>query len=153
MNKMSRTTWPQWTGRARRMAGAVLRFCVALWLVLQIVYTPIHLSLEPHSEEAEFSAAAPLAPAAAFAGDDGHEGDGPHERHSAAQHKLKVLRSQRAPVAEMVMVSVAEWVATEKDCPQPQGVGFSGLSPPELLRSWQFFFRTALPVRAPSLLS
>ena len=143
----------RWTGHTSRMAGAVLRFCVALWLVLQIVYTPIHLSLEPHSEEAEFSAAAPLAPAAAFAGDEGHEGDGHHERHPAAQHKFKVLRSERAALAEVFLAPAVACLEVGQDCPQPQVVDFSGLSPPELLRSWQFFFRAALPVRAPSLLS
>ena len=135
------------------MAGAALRLCVGLWLVLQIVYTPIHLYQVPHAEEADFSTATPLASAAAFEGDEDQDSDGHHERHSAAQHKLKVLRSQRAPVAEMVSVTVAEWVVTEKDCPQPQVFGFSGLSPPELPRCWQFLFRTALPVRAPSVLS
>jgi len=33
------------------------------------------------------------------------------------------------------------------------GHGSPGLTPPELARSWQFSFRTALPPRAPSLLS
>jgi len=33
------------------------------------------------------------------------------------------------------------------------GVVEATLSPPEVVRSWQFCFRTALPVRAPSLIS
>ena len=135
------------------MAGAALRSCVALLLVVQIVYTPIHLLREPHADEAEFSATGPLAAAAVFAGAEAPDGDGHHERHSAAQHKLKVVRSQRAPVAEMGLVTVVECVLAERGSPQPQVFDFSGLSPPEFVRSWQFFFRTALPVRAPSLLS
>ena len=150
---MSRWIQRRWTGRTSHQAGALLRVCVAILLVVQIVYTPFHLLREPHSDEDEFSAASPLAATAAFAGAETSDGDGHHERHSAAQHKLKVVRSQRAPVAELGLVTVVECVVVEKDCPQPQMVDFSGLSPPELPRSWQFFFRAALPVRAPSLLS
>jgi hypothetical protein len=143
----------RWNARTSRKAGAALRFCVALLLGLQIVYTPIHLYRVPHSDEADFSAAAPLASAAAFVGDVDHDGDGHHERHPAAQHKFKVLRSEQTAAAEMVLVAVVEWVNAEKDQPQPQVFDFSGLSPPELSRSWQFIFRAALPVRAPSLVS
>jgi hypothetical protein len=147
--------WVQrrWTGRTSRMAGAALRLCVGLWLVVQIVYTPIHLYREPHSDEADVSPPTPLASGAAYEGDARQGSDEHHERHSAAQHKIKVLRSQRAPVAEMVPVRALQWVEAERDCPAPQLVVFSGLSPPEFVRSWQFVFRAALPVRAPSLLS
>ena len=143
----------RWTGAASRTAGAALRLCVGLWLVLQIVYTPIHLYRVPHSEEADFSAPAPLGTAAALDGDEGHGGDGEHERHPAAQHKFKVLRSERAAMAGVFLAPAVECVEVAQDCPQPQVVNFSGLSPPELHRSWQFFFRAALPVRAPSLFS
>jgi hypothetical protein len=150
---MIRAMGKRWIGRTSRKAGAALHLCVALLLVLQIVYTPIHLYQVPHSDEIDFSAAAPLASAAAFVGNEDQDGDGHHERHSAAQHKLKVLRSQRAPVAEIDWVTVVDWVVAEKDGPQPQVFSFSGLSPPELPRCWQFLFRAALPVRAPSVLS
>ena len=143
----------RWTGRTSRMAGAALRLCVGLWLVVQIVYTPIHLYREPHSDEAEMSAPPHLASATVYEGDEHQGSDEHHERHSAAQHKIKVLRSQRALVVEMVPVEVVQWVEAERDCPAPQLFEFSGLSPPEFIRSWQFVFRTALPVRAPSLLS
>ena len=33
------------------------------------------------------------------------------------------------------------------------GVAEAALSPPEVVRSWQFYFRAALPARAPSLVS
>jgi hypothetical protein len=150
---MSRAIQMRWTRRTSRMAGAALRLCVGLWLVLQIVYTPIHLYREPHSDEAEIKVPAPLASTAACEGDEHQDSGDHHERHSATQHKFKVLRSQRAPVAEMVPVTVAAWVVAEKDCPQPPVFEFSGLSPPEFVRSWQFFFRAALPIRAPSVLS
>jgi len=150
---MSRWMQRRWTGRTSRMAGAAMRLCVGLWLVLQIVYTPIHLYREPHSDEADISAPTPLASAAAYEGDEHQGSDEHHERHSAAQHKIKVLRSHRAPVAEMVPVQAVQWVEAERDCPAPQVVEFSGLSPPEFHCCWQFIFRAALPVRAPSLFS
>ena len=71
------------------MAGAALRFCVALPLVLHIVHTPIHLYQVPHSDEADFSTATPMASATAFEGHEDQDSDGHHERHSAGQHKLK----------------------------------------------------------------
>lgn len=151
-NAMSRWMERRWTRSISREAGAALRFAASLLLVLQLLYTPIHLYGVPHSDEADLPATG-LASTAAFTGDEGHEGDGNHERHSAAQHKLKVLRFQRAPVAEMVMVAAADWVVAETSCPQAPAFEFSGLSPPELPRSWQFFIRAALPVRAPSCLS
>jgi hypothetical protein len=54
-------------------------------------------------------------------------------------------------VVEMMPVQVVAWVDPQGSCPPPQVVEFSGLSPPELSRCWQFVFRAALPVRAPSL--
>ena len=135
------------------MAGKALRFCVAVWLVLQVIYTPIHTYLEPHSDVADFKSSGESAGVAVLLSDGDHDGEGDHERHSAAEHQLKALRTQRAPVAEMVTISVVEAVVAEKDCPQSQVLEFSGLSPPELSRCWQFIFRAALPVRAPSLLS
>lgn len=141
------------TRHARRQASAVLRFCVALWLLLTIAYTPIHLCLEPHSDEADSGLAAASTLTKATLVKDGHEGEEHHEQHSAAQHQLKVLRSSRSALAEVMLVPVMEWMDAEKDYPQPQVFGFSGLSPPELTCCWQFLFRAALPVRAPSLFS
>jgi len=142
-----------WPGRASAVAGAALRACVPLWLILQIVFTSIHLYLEPHSDGADTSSGGASAWLTAFAGDDDHDGDGDHERHSAAQHELKALRSARLGPAQIFVASAVQWVDVEQDCPQPQVLEFSGLSPPELARSWQFLVRAALPVRAPSLLS
>ena len=150
---MSRPIHRRLTEHTRRQASAALRFCAALWLVFQFVYTPIHLHLEPHSDAADIGLTASPTDSTTIAGDDEHDGDEHHERHPAAQHKFKVLRSEKAAAAEHVLVSAVEWTFAEMDCPQPQAFGFSGLSPPELPRCWQFLFRAALPVRAPSLLS
>lgn len=150
---MSKAIHRRGTGRTSRRAGAVLRRCLALLLVLQIVYTPIHLYLEAHSDEVEFSAAVGSASGASFVVPAGEESDGHHERHSALQHKLKVLRSERAALPDLVLATAVQWIDAAQDTPQPQGVDFSGLSPPELARGWQFLFRAALPVRAPSLVS
>jgi len=126
---------------------------VGLWLILQIVYTPIHLYLEPHSDGADSRSWGASAWVTALLGDDGHDGDGDHERHPAAQHKFKVLRPERAALAEVLLAPAVASVEVAQDRPQPQVLEFSGLSPPELPRSWQFLLRAALPVRAPSLLS
>jgi hypothetical protein len=150
---MNRAKQRQWMGRVSRSVGTALRLCAVLLLILQIVYTPIHLVRVPHSDVADFSAAAPMTSATAFAGDENQDGDGHHERHPAAQHKLKVTQLTRAIFVEMVQIPEIKWLDAENECPQPQAVDFSGLSPPELPRCWQFFFRAALPVRAPSLLS
>jgi hypothetical protein len=143
----------RWTAHASSAAGAALRACVPLWLVLQIVYTPIHLYLEPHSDGADSRAWNASAWVTALLGDDGHDGDGDHERHPAAQHKFKVLRPERAALAEVLLAPAVASVEVGQNYPQPQVFEFSGLSPPELPRSWQFLLRAALPVRAPSLLS
>ena len=125
---------------------------MAVWLVFQILYTPVHLYWEPHSEDADFDAASSAAPAVAMLADAGHDDDEHHERHPAAQHKFKVVNSERLVLGQMLVVPAVEWMDAEKDCPQPEIFDFSGLSPPELSRCWQFIFRAALPVRAPSLL-
>ena len=143
----------QWTGRSRHQAGAALRLCTALWLVFYIVYTPIHLYRVPHSDGADCATSAVPGGGLEFAADESHDGHGNHERHPAAQHKFKVTQSTRAVLVDMLPVQAVEWVDVEKDCPLPQVFVFSGLSPPELPGCWQFIFRTALPVRAPSLLS
>ncbi|MBI5383464.1 MAG: hypothetical protein HZA90_02115 [Verrucomicrobia bacterium] len=142
----------QWTGRAGQ-AGAAVRIGAALGLVFSLLYSPIHLNLEPHFDDADFGSPAAAAWATALVGEESHDGDGHHERHPAAHHKFKGVSSERLVVVEMLVVPAVEWMDAEKDCPQPPVFGFSGLSPPELPHGWQFLFRAALPVRAPSLLS
>ena len=102
-------------------------------------------------DEADFRWAGAATVVTTMAAEAGHDDHGDHERHSAAEHKLKVLRSQRAAPMDLMLVLVAEPVIAEQDCPLPQEFASSGLSPPEISCSWQFHFRAALPVRAPSL--
>lgn len=129
------------------------RCCLAFLLVLQIAYTPFHLYLEPHTDEVEFSWGQAATKAAAVAADESHDDHGDSDRHPAAQHKLKVLRSQRVAPMDFVLAPVAEsWVAAPHILPLLVSES-SGLSPPEFACRWQFVFRAALPVRAPSLLS
>jgi hypothetical protein len=129
------------------------RIFTALLLVIQIVYTPIHIMRVPHSDEADIIASSPLVIAAASLVDADQDGDGHHERHSASQHKLKVLRSERLVMGQLFAVPAVQLVDAPQYCPKPTVVGFSGLSPPQFTRCWQFLFRAALPVRAPSILS
>jgi hypothetical protein len=150
---MRRPTEPRSVRRARRQARAALAFCVVVWLVFCIVYTPIHLCLEPHSDGENPSTGTASAHSGDCVADERHDAGDHHERHSAEQHKFKVTQATRAIVADLIAVQLMEWVNPDEGCPQPQAVEFSGLSPPEFHCCWQFIFRTALPVRAPSLLS
>ena len=51
-------------------------------------------------------------------------------------------------------VALAVALLSQTDAPEPSADQFLfRCSPPELLKTWQFSFRTALPARAPSLLS
>ena len=59
MNAMSKAMHKRCTGRTSRVAGAALRSCVALWLILQIVFTSIHLYLEPHSDRRDLARVRP----------------------------------------------------------------------------------------------
>lgn len=140
-------------GRRRRLAGGLWRCGVAVLLVLQIVYTPLHLYLEPHTETVDERSTVASDGAKGIAGRDGQDDHGDTDQHSAAQHKLKSLRSPRIGAIDLVCAPVAAYLLDAMDCLVPPILTRSGLSPPELSGSWQFFFRTALPVRAPSLLS
>ncbi|HWQ90794.1 MAG TPA: hypothetical protein VN673_03915 [Clostridia bacterium] len=139
--------------RTRHVVGAALRPLLAIYLMLHIVGTPIHLYLEPHSDSTgayRMHTGIQVTSTIGYEADDSHS---KHERHSASQHELQGLRTQRAPVADMENVRVAECLLLEKGRPEQQVLVSSGLSPPEIPRSWQFVFRAALPVRAPSFAS
>jgi hypothetical protein len=138
-------------GRISRTFGLFARFSTALLLVIQVVYTPIHIMRVPHSDEADIIATSPLAIAAAYLVDEDQDGDGHHERHAASQHKLKVLRSERLVMGQIFVASAVPFVDAAQNYPKPPMVEFSGLSPPEFTHCWQFIFRAALPVRAPSI--
>jgi hypothetical protein len=153
MMAMSRALGLRPSGRTGRKAWGAIRFFAALWMVFYIAYTPIHLYLEPHSDGGNASSGTAFAHSGDCVADDRHDDGDHHERHSAEQHKFKVTQPTRAIVAELVPVQLMEWVNPDRGCPQPQVVEFSGLSPPEFHCCWQFIFRAALPIRAPSLLS
>ena len=46
-----------------------------------------------------------------------------------------------------------EWASELHAEPHPSGLAPPGTAPPQLSHCWQFSFRTALPARAPSLIS
>lgn len=58
-----------------------------------------------------------------------------------------------APVVALVIVPADSFGVVEKSLPKEVSLGILTAAPPELPTSWQFLFRTALPVRAPSLAS
>jgi hypothetical protein len=45
------------------------------------------------------------------------------------------------------------WVSELHVAPPPSGLAPPGTAPPQFSHNWQFSFRTALPARAPSLIS
>jgi hypothetical protein len=153
MMAMKRALGLRWSPRAGHMAWGPLRCCATLWLVFYIGYTPIHLYLEPHCDDSHAGSGAAPTHGGDCVADDRHDGEEHHERHPAAEHKLKVTQPTRALVGELVLLEAMVRATPHESCPQAQVVGFSGLSPPELSCSWQFIFRAALPVRAPSFLS
>ena len=124
---------------------------MAIWLILQIVYTPLHLSLELHSDETCFSPTISALALPNVVSDDDHDEN--HDRHPAQQHKFKTTASARTAIVALWLAPAAEWVDIKNDIRVYQPFVLSGLSPPHLHCRWQFLFRAALPVRAPSLLS
>ena len=97
---------------------------------------------------------------------DDHDADssGSHEHntdnHEAADGKC-VLSSPHVSVplpgdVAMPMLFCAfglNWASELHPEPQPSGLAPPGTAPPQLSHRWQFSFRTALPARAPSLIS
>ncbi len=118
-----------------------------------LVYTPLHLYLEPHCHArhaAEASSGVPDTPTIhnACAASEGH-----HHEHPASQHQLEVTPSGRLTSAPAATLMAKAWMEPETGGPRLPGFGFSGLSPPEITHAWQFLFRAALPARAPSCIS
>jgi hypothetical protein len=149
---MSRTPGLRWSGRASRTAGCPLQFFVGLSLVCAIAYTPIHLYLEPHSQGSGVGTGTALAQCGECAVGAAHDGDNHDDRHCVQQHQLVTLPT-RALVAERMPVQAMKWVDGHEGFSHARVAGPLGLSPPEFCCSWQFLFRAALPVRAPSLFS
>lgn len=124
-----------------------------MWLVVWLVYTPLHLHLEPHSHEVFAHPPTSQTPSLASVSDASPASDADDHEHPAYQHQLKLAQSNRLASVPVVFLMTVVWMALEQDCPHSPDFGFSGLSPPELTHSWQFLFRAALPVRAPSFAS
>jgi hypothetical protein len=143
------TRWARRVEQGSRNFAAGIRFLVALVIIGQLIYIPIHLVAVPHAGEADFCTAAPGSACGIFLGLECHDGDH-HARHSAAQHELKVTRPERAPVTVLALAPAAREFVTPPECPLQLQFSVSGLSPPDLPGCWQFYSRAARPVRAPS---
>lgn len=73
---------------------------------------------------------------------------------SVESAQYQSFRQQK--ISSIVFVTILppdNFGAVEKSLPAEVSLGILTAAPPELPRSWQFFLRTALPVRAPSLAS
>jgi hypothetical protein len=89
--------------------------------------------------------------------DASHEHDA--DNHEAADGKCALSSphvSVPLPEANAMPMYCApglDWVSELHIEQQPSGLAPPGTAPPPLSHSWQFSFRTALPARAPSLIS
>jgi hypothetical protein len=96
--------------------------------------------------------------------EDADEPGGSHEHHANGHDVADgqcVLSAKEVSVPTHhadVMPFVVWWLAAAS-MPElsperhPSGLAPPGLAPPELSHRWQFFFRAALPARAPSFVS
>jgi len=95
-----------------------------------------------------------------------HDSDSPgsHEHnsdnHEAADGKCALSSTQvRVPVPDAVAFPMLicsagfDWASEPDVEPQPSGLAPPGTAPPQYAHCWHFSFRTALPARAPSLIS
>ena len=92
------------------------------------------------------------------------DSDAPHEHdgdNHAAADGFCLLSSGKVQVPAPVLVAAPGWLMVAR-LTQPveesgallrSGLSPPGLAPPEFQHRWQFFFRAALPARAPSLIS
>lgn len=92
------------------------------------------------------------------------DSDGSHE-HDADNHEAAdgrcALSSTHVSVPQPNAVALPmlfcalglDWASELHVEPQPSGLAPPGTAPPQFSHRWQFSFRTALPARAPSLIS
>ncbi len=87
-----------------------------------------------------------------------HEHDA--DNHEAADGNYASTSSHiSAPLPDAVAMPMLfcaprlNWVSELHVAPPPSGLAPPGTAPPQLSHYWQFSFRTALPARAPSLIS
>jgi len=95
---------------------------------------------------------------------ENHDGSGGSHEHGSDDHEFAHgsyrNNSHGISILKMFVAASAFPFGTEllfaPKAPVPEvfhrGLAPPGTGPPELLSCWQFFFRTALPVRAPSFL-
>ena len=96
--------------------------------------------------------------------DHDQDSDGSHEHdadnHEAADGKCALSSTHvSVPVPNTVATPFLlsalelEWNSEFQAPHHPSGLAPPGTAPPQLSHGWQFSFRTALPARAPSLIS
>lgn len=134
-----------------RPAPARLRLLGALWVIAGLLYTPVHLALELHSDGSESAHGGASPDRATLASPDDHGGH--HACHAAAQHPSQTTMAARLEVVKVAEFLVLSWVNLAYEQPRPRRLCFSGLSPPPHARCWQFLVRAALPARAPTRLA
>jgi hypothetical protein len=92
---------------------------------------------------------------------DSHEHDADADNHAAADG-LCLVSSGKVSPAKLVAVAALPWLVaatvlsgaeTPSSLQRHSGPSPPGVAPPELSHCWQFSFRAALPVRAPSFVS
>lgn len=129
---------------------------VAIWLVCQLLYTPIHLVLESHADEVSPVGTASVPTTLACLDHDDSHRDDHHEWHPSSQHSFEAVNSNRLVVVSALVMVALPWLEAVEgfsDLQEPPDCRRPGLAPPELVRAWQFHTRAAPPVRAPSALS
>ena len=69
-----------------------------------------------------------------------------------SQYKAEQLRLT-LPSPDLLPISLVPLLTPANSLPDEVSLGILTAAPPQLLKSWQFTSRTALPVRAPSIAS
>ena len=68
-------------------------------------------------------------------------------QYKTEQHRLTL------PSPDLLAISLVPLLTSTKSLPDEVSLGILTAAPPQLLKTWQFTSRTALPVRAPSIAS
>ena len=97
----------------------------------------------------EFLACKTTAPAS---NPNSHCGDDGCCAAEKSQYKNEQLRL-KLPTPDWLMISSAPLLTPTKSLPDEVSLGILTAAPPQLLKTWHFASRTALPVRAPSIAS
>jgi hypothetical protein len=147
---------PHQPRRLRPRAASGWRGLVVIGLVCHLLYTPIHLVLESHSDDVSpiRTASAPTTQAC-LDYNDSHQ-DAHHEWHPSFQHNCEAINCSPLVVRSTLTVVVMPWreaVEGISQLQEPPDGRWHGLAPPGLVRTWQFHTRAAPPVRAPAVLS